>query len=418
MSKVDAIVKENPDVSLDDLVNTRKINTDQKTQILKKPALQSSLVQLEEQISAYRKVEEEFKDRLQLEKDRLEAAHQEKLQHAKDELRQELETDAAQASRQRLLTLSKFLRAAAARRQSDDEDSEDSRGFEGVLLLLYGGDTPAVGAAEKLINGTADKINSTDGNALNVTCKSCRHFKTLSPPVTFSDLLHFTDERIKELSLEYAPFAAEEAWVDGVAQAELETTNESDNTIANVAGIETTTANLNLNENTDAIVTTANGVTEGQPVPVPAQSAVDAEAANATAAAKWDDTAPDESVEPVAESWVSIPRHPHETETPSTVPAPTATSNWAEDATAEAARSQQTSGAAAAPPNDGFSEVHHGRGGRGRGNYSQDFRGRGRGGFRADGPRGRGGYRGDRGNDGGYRGRGRGGRSGRSRDMT
>ena len=49
MQKVDSIIAENPGVSLDDLVASRKINNDQKAQALKKPVLQVQLAQLEEQ---------------------------------------------------------------------------------------------------------------------------------------------------------------------------------------------------------------------------------------------------------------------------------------------------------------------------------------------------------------------------------
>ena len=55
-------------MSLDDLVAARKINADQKAQILKKPQLQASLTQLEEQISQYKKFDQEYKARSQTEK--------------------------------------------------------------------------------------------------------------------------------------------------------------------------------------------------------------------------------------------------------------------------------------------------------------------------------------------------------------
>ena len=53
--KIDAIIAENPNVSLDDLVSQRKINNDQKAAAVKKPQLQLQLAAFEEQIAQYRK---------------------------------------------------------------------------------------------------------------------------------------------------------------------------------------------------------------------------------------------------------------------------------------------------------------------------------------------------------------------------
>lgn len=47
---MDAIIAENPDKSLDDLIEEKKINNDQKAQVLKKPSLQATVAQTEEQI--------------------------------------------------------------------------------------------------------------------------------------------------------------------------------------------------------------------------------------------------------------------------------------------------------------------------------------------------------------------------------
>ena len=172
MSKVDSIIKENPNLSLDDLVATRKINQDQKAQALKKPALQSSITQLEEQVAAYKKVEEDLKQRFQVEKQHLLESHEKELEEAKSAAKAEASGNSRNDIRQKLLVLSRFLRAAAARRQADDEDSDDSKAFEGVLLLLYGGDITAVDAAERLINGTEDMAPSTEGASLEVACES------------------------------------------------------------------------------------------------------------------------------------------------------------------------------------------------------------------------------------------------------
>lgn len=121
----------------------------------------------------------------------------------------------------------------------------------------------------------------------------------------------------------------------------------------------------------------------------PAASSIEPEAANAAATAQWDKQAGGQD-EPLSEPFEIIPRDPAETETPHEVAPVTSTQSWADDTPEPVA--------APAPVNDGFSEVQHNRGGRGRGGQHQ---GEGRGGYRG---RGRGGPRGG----GEYRGRGRG----------
>lgn len=170
MQKVDSVVAENPGVSLDDLVSTKRINADQKAQALKKPSLQAQLAQYEEQISSYKKVEQEIHAQSQKERERLENAHQVELESLRATLAQDAKVEAANTTRSNLLTLSTFLRAAAARRQLEDDTSEESKAFEGLLLLLYGGDTAAVDAAEKLVTGSNDGVMSTEGATLSVPC--------------------------------------------------------------------------------------------------------------------------------------------------------------------------------------------------------------------------------------------------------
>ena len=132
----------------------------------------------------------------------------------------------------------------------------------------------------------------------------------------------------------------------------------------------------------------------------PAVASIDANAGNAAADEHWDNKVAG-SDDPLAESFEIVPRNPSETETPIVS---AGVQSWADDAANAAAISEPTS---ATTPNtngnDGFREVHHGRGGRGRPGDRGGYRGRGRGG----------GYRGDRGD--GYRGRGRGGFRGRGR---
>lgn len=80
----------------------------------------------------------------------------------------------------KILTLSRFLRAAAARRQLEDDDSDLTKAFEGALLQVYGGDAAAVNAAEKLIDGADVGVPSTEGILLSVTCTFPRIYESRS----------------------------------------------------------------------------------------------------------------------------------------------------------------------------------------------------------------------------------------------
>lgn len=149
--------------------------------------------------------------------------------------------------------------------------------------------------------------------------------------------------------------------------------------------------------------TQANAVQEVNEAPsVPQQSTIDAGAANEAAETHWDGKL-SASAE-TTEEWVQVPRDPAETDTgvAATPAAATGTQSWADDHPESAPVSSEPATTAGAGRGDGFHEVHHSRGGRGRGGYRArgDFGGyRGRG-FRGDrGSRGRGGYRG-RGRDG------------------
>lgn len=163
--------------TLDELVAARVINSDQKAQVLKKPALQASLAQLEDQIAQYKKFDREYQARLNAEKSALAAAHaEEKVAWEKAVEDAKIEaTKAAEVKYQdHLLTVSKFLRAAAAKRMDEAKsDADENRAFEGLLLILYAGDQTAVQAVEKLISGSDERVLSTDGEELvNFTCKS------------------------------------------------------------------------------------------------------------------------------------------------------------------------------------------------------------------------------------------------------
>lgn len=168
---MDSIIAEHPGKTLDELVAARKINNDQKAQALKKPSLQASLAQLEEQIAQYKKFDQEYQNRIAAEKAALEGSHKEALEKLKEATFAEANVEAKKVEKEHLLLLSKFLRAAAAKRQSGDDASSENRAFEGALLLVYGGDASAVAAMERLIEGSGDKVPSVDQEALDFTCK-------------------------------------------------------------------------------------------------------------------------------------------------------------------------------------------------------------------------------------------------------
>ena len=169
--KVDAIIAENPDVSLDDLINQKKINQDQKAQAEKKPSLKASLAQLEDQIKHYQQFDEDYQKRLAIERSALETAHKDELQKVKDAVVAEATASSKQESKDNLLILSKFLRAAAAKRQGGDENSAENRAFEGALLLVYGGEAGAVVAMESLIAGSEEKVPTVDQTPSEYTCE-------------------------------------------------------------------------------------------------------------------------------------------------------------------------------------------------------------------------------------------------------
>lgn len=172
MQKVDSIIEANPGVSLDDLLASRKINKDQRASALKKPQLQEQLKDLEEQVTQYKKFDQEYQQKIAQEKEILQQSHAGELEKLRETLKAEAALEQKKAFRENTLVLSRFLRAAAARRQLDKDDSEDlTQAFEGALLLVYGGDATAVAAVEKLIEGSDDNVPSTEGVPLSTTCR-------------------------------------------------------------------------------------------------------------------------------------------------------------------------------------------------------------------------------------------------------
>lgn len=221
MQKLDAIIAQHPSLSLDELVAQRKINADQKAQALKKPALQASLSQMEEQLVMLAKIEADHSAQLATERDRLdrlESTHRDEIDRLKSDFenaKSEIEADVAARVRdeveaewvskaraqaraaadaavaaaeadnrgaadweikatsgRNLLTFSRFLRVAASVRQHNDPNDPTTLAFEGLLLQSYGGDRAAVDAVEKLIEGSDEKIKSVEGRVLDVTCKN------------------------------------------------------------------------------------------------------------------------------------------------------------------------------------------------------------------------------------------------------
>ena len=122
------------------------------------------------------------------EKSALEATHADEVQKVKEAAIAEAAADGKKEAKDNLLVLSKFLRAAAAKRQGGDESSPENRAFEGALLLVYGGEVGAVVAMESLISGSDEKVPTVDQNPSDFTCKFVgAHFR--SSPISFVNLL-------------------------------------------------------------------------------------------------------------------------------------------------------------------------------------------------------------------------------------
>ncbi len=176
-SKVDNILSENPGKTLDELVAVRKINADQKAQILKKPSLQASLAQLEEQIAQYKKFDQEYKARMSSEKAEFEKSFTERaskeLEEAVAATKAEAQSIAEKEQEQALLLLSQFLRLAAVRRgEEENAGLQENMALEGLLAQVYSGDANAVAAMGNLIHGSEETLVSVTGEPLAVTCKS------------------------------------------------------------------------------------------------------------------------------------------------------------------------------------------------------------------------------------------------------
>lgn len=154
--------------SVDELVAARIINADQKAQILKKPALQEQLAQLEQQLDQYLKVDQQYRTKAAADK----AEWEKSTEKAKADAVAEAKAEFEKAQRANMLLVSQFLRLAAFRREEEtDPESDESQAIEGALLLLYAGDDSAVDAILKLVQGSEDRIMSVPGEQLQTTCE-------------------------------------------------------------------------------------------------------------------------------------------------------------------------------------------------------------------------------------------------------
>ncbi|KAL4786720.1 hypothetical protein BJX76DRAFT_346069 [Aspergillus varians] len=350
-AKVDAIIAENPNKTLDELVAEKKINNDQKAQALKKPALQVAISQLEEQIAHYKEFATFYEQRLASQKAALEKAHTEELEALREKAANAAPEVKKEDFTQQLLTVSQFLCAAAVRRLHGNETEIENRAFEGVLSQVYGGHLDAVASMQKLINGVDENVLSVEGDPLEVTYS-----------------------KVKQLSEEEpAPQAAP----------------ASDPTTANAAYTE-------LQDPSYATEAASNNpaasASETENIPPPPQTIV-SDGANAVAESTWEPHNDPLASSTNTEGFVEVPRNPAETDT----------GLQATPANINADVAPESSAAPTKPADNSFEAAGNrhqrqpsfrGRG-RGRGRGGDGFRGRGRGDFRG---RGRG--RGNRGRGG------------------
>ncbi|KAI0974709.1 hypothetical protein F4678DRAFT_485736 [Xylaria arbuscula] len=379
-AKTDPIVDQHKGKSLDELVETKIINPDQRAQRLKKPQLEAQLAQYEEQLAQYKKVDEDYRSRSAADKAAVEKTLAEKFEKEKadiiSELTEKTAADAKQSLHDSLLVLSQFLRLAAARRSEDaDAGVDENMALEGVLLNVYSGDEHAVSTMLKLIEGSSELTRGVAGDELQTTFGQVKDAATAYTS-TFT-------------ATEGAPETTETV-------AESTAPVETDPTVAH--------AGLTEIDSTGATEPLTNGHTESAPQSgVPTNADVSDNAANAAAGNEWDaNNTMSSSI--TQEGWVEVPRDPTETETGLTA-TPAAASNvqsWADD---QPENSPETP--ASTDANDGFHQVQRNRPrghdresswrGRSRGEYRGGHRGghhegrggRGRGRFRGNPMRGR-----------------------------
>ncbi|KAJ8117518.1 hypothetical protein ONZ43_g4191 [Nemania bipapillata] len=272
-SKTDPIVEQHQGKTLDELVEARIINADQRAQRLKRPQLEAQLAQFEEQLAQYKKVDEDYRSRSLADKAALEKTLTDKFEKEKADVVRELTEKAADDTKHSLhdslLALSQFLRLAAARRSDPEADAglDENMALEGVLL--------------------------------NVKAAAAAYV---------------------------APFVAIQAEAETTeTTAEPVTAVESDLTVVH--------AGLTEIDTTGATETLTNGHTGSEAASgAPTNADVSDSAANAAAGSGWDaNGAMAASIN--QEGWVEVPRDPAETETGLTA-TPAAAGNvqsWADD---------------------------------------------------------------------------------------
>ena len=301
------------------MVAARKINADQKAQILNKPRLQESLAQLEEQITQYKKFDQEYKAKMQSEKSEYEKAFSEKASQELEETvaltKAEGAANALKGQHDGLLLISQFLRLAAIRRGDEEADAtlDENKALEGVLAKVYTGDEEAVQTMLQIIKGSNTQTVSVNGEVLTTTCKLLPERGNLT-----RRLIRFPDADVKATVLAQAPSVAA---TDAAPSAETsQYPVETDATIAN-AGL------TEIDAPATSTLTNGGGAYEAHAIPQ--NSGIDDGAANAAAEANWD-ASNDLSA---SQEWVEVPRAPLETDTSATTP-PATTSNvqsWADD---------------------------------------------------------------------------------------
>ncbi|CAK7266440.1 hypothetical protein SEPCBS119000_002030 [Sporothrix epigloea] len=391
ITKTDGLVAEHKDKSLDELVTLKIINTDQKAQILKKPAIQFQLAQYEEQYSQFKKLDTEFRERLASEKAEITKTMTDKFEQEKADAVREA-TEAATAASEKtlhdsLLTLSQFLRLAAARRADDqNQQLDENLALEGVLLQIYSGDENGVATMLKLVQGAEETTEGVSNEPLQTTFAQVKAAAAASVvPVAQAE--------------------ADEVLPDSHVQVDSDPTLVHASLTEIDAGIDTP-----FTEN--AALTNGHIVEDELLEPAASNLAnadVGDEAANAAGEAQWD-TANGSKDLSTSQEWVQVPRDPTETENGLNATTSTLgnTQSWADEQaeqpdvalpTAISTVGATATNAVATEHNDGFHQVQR----HNRGRSERDvFRGRG------------GGYRG-RGRGGGGENRGRGGRGGRGR---
>lgn len=151
------------------------INVDQKAQALKKPSLQASIAQLEEQMRHYKEFGAQYEEKLISQKAALEKTHQEELEAVRANAIADATETTNRLLREQLLSVSKFLCAAANLRRDREvagiEASIQDRAVEAVLFQVYAGNESAVTAMLKLIEGSQEKVPDIEEGVLELTCK-------------------------------------------------------------------------------------------------------------------------------------------------------------------------------------------------------------------------------------------------------